>query len=152
MIRRARGVCLKHSGGQQAARHGKRPHSLGCYARPVQLSQIILFVHDTARMQAFYDALGMVVVDGSAVDGFVRLRDPAGGAVLALHFTRAVGPPTGPRTDTAIKPCFHVADIEAARASIEAHGATMREVKRFDGIAICDGVDPEGNIFQLTTR
>jgi catechol 2,3-dioxygenase-like lactoylglutathione lyase family enzyme len=118
----------------------------------VQLSQLILFVHDAALMQAFYAQLGLAVVDGDAAAGFVRLRDPTGGAVLALHFTRAVGPPTGPRADTALKPCFHVDDIDTARAALSARGATMRDVNRFDGIAICDGVDPEGNIFQLTTR
>jgi catechol 2,3-dioxygenase-like lactoylglutathione lyase family enzyme len=118
----------------------------------VQLSQIILFVHDAARMQAFYAQLGLVVVDGDAADGFVRMRDPAGGAVLALHFTKAIGPRTGPRVDTAIKPCFQVDDVDAARAALDGSGATMREIHRFDGIAICDGVDPEGNIFQVTTR
>ena len=118
----------------------------------MQLSQLILFVHDAPRMQAFYARLGLVVVDGDAADGFVRLRDPGGGAVLALHFTRAIGPPTGPRVDTAIKPCFHVDDVDAARSALIADGATMRDIHRFEDIAFCDGVDPEGNIFQVTTR
>jgi predicted enzyme related to lactoylglutathione lyase len=118
----------------------------------VQLSQIILFVHDTARVMAFYAQLGLVVVDGDATTGFVRLRDPTGGAVLALHYTRAIGPPTGPRVDTAMKPCFQVEDIDAARAALIAIGATMRDVHRFEAIAFCDGIDPEGNVFQLTTR
>ena len=72
--------------------------------------------------------------------------------MLALHFTRAIGPPTGPRLDTAQKPCFHVEDVDAARADLIASGVTMRRIHRFEGIAFCDGVDPEGNIFQLTTR
>jgi catechol 2,3-dioxygenase-like lactoylglutathione lyase family enzyme len=118
----------------------------------VQLSQVILFVHDTARMMAFYSQLGLVVVDGDATTGFVRLRDPSGGAVLALHFTRAIGPPAGPRVDATMKPGFRVDDIDAARAALIAHGATMRDVHRFEAIAFCDGIDPEGNIFQLTTR
>jgi predicted enzyme related to lactoylglutathione lyase len=118
----------------------------------VQLSQVIVFVHDTARMAAFYAQLGLAVIDGDVASGFVRMRDPSGGAVLALHYTRAVGPPSGPRVDTALKPCFHVDDIDAAREAVSGFGATMREIKRFEGIAFCDGVDPEGNIFQLTTR
>lgn len=118
----------------------------------MQLSQIILFVHDAPRMQAFYAQLGLTVADGSAADGFVRLRDPSGGAVLALHFTKAIGPPTGPRTETAMKPCFHVDDIDAARGALVADGTHMRDIHRFEGIAFCDGIDPEGNIFQLTTR
>jgi catechol 2,3-dioxygenase-like lactoylglutathione lyase family enzyme len=118
----------------------------------VQLSQIILFVHDAARMQAFYAQLGLVVVDGDADDGFVRMRDPAGGAVLALHFTKVIGPPSGPRVDTALKPCFQVDDVDVARAALTGYGATMRDVHRWNTIAFCDGVDPEGNIFQVTTR
>jgi catechol 2,3-dioxygenase-like lactoylglutathione lyase family enzyme len=118
----------------------------------VQLCQVVLFVHDAARMQGFYEQLGLTVIDGSAASGYVRLSDPGGGAVLALHYTPHVGPPTGPRTDTAIKNCFRVDDIEAARDALGQHGAQMRDIQRFDGMAICDGADPEGNIFQLTTR
>ena len=118
----------------------------------MQLSQIIMFVHDAARMQAFYARLGLEVVDGDAADGFVRLRDPSGGAVLALHYTNVIGPPTGPREDTALKVCFNVDDIDAARGALIAEGATMQDVHRWQGIAFCNGIDPEGNIFQITTR
>jgi catechol 2,3-dioxygenase-like lactoylglutathione lyase family enzyme len=122
----------------------------------MQLSQLILFVHDAPRMQAFYEqVLGLVVVDGDAAAGFVRLGDPAGGAILAVHATPAVGAPSDPpaaREDTAQKPCFHVDDIAAARASLVARGVTVREIHRFGGVAFCDALDPEGNIFQLTTR
>lgn len=118
----------------------------------MQLAQALLFVDDAARMQAFYEGLGLRVLDGAAADGFVRLADPAGGAILALHHTRAVGPGGPPRTDTAIKLCFHVADVDAERAALVARGVAMRDVHRYDGIAFCDGIDPEGNIFQLTTR
>lgn len=116
------------------------------------LAQALLFVHDTAQMQAFYEGLGLRVVDGSAADGFVRLADPAGGATLALHFTQAIGPGAPPRTDTAIKLCFHVDDVDRARAALVARGVQMREAHRFEAIAFCDGIDPEGNIFQITTR
>ena len=121
----------------------------------MQLSQVILFVHDVARMQAFYAQLGLTRVDGDAASGFLRLADATGGAVLALHATTAIGPPAKPpvaRVDTALKPCFHVDDLEAARAALIAQGAQMRDVHRYDNVMFCDGVDPEGNIFQLTTR
>lgn len=118
----------------------------------MQLAQALLFVHDVAQMQAFYAGLGLTVVDGSAAAGFVRLADPAGGAVLALHATQASGPGGPPRTETPIKLGFRVDDIDAARAALVGHGARMRDVQRFDGMAFCDGIDPEGNIFQITTR
>ena len=121
----------------------------------MQLSQLILFVHDAQRMQAFYARLGLVIVDGDAASGFLRLADPSGGAVLALHATKAIGAPATPpvaRSDSALKPCFHVDDLEAARAALVAAGARMRDVHRFEDVAFCDGLDPEGNIFQITTR
>jgi catechol 2,3-dioxygenase-like lactoylglutathione lyase family enzyme len=122
----------------------------------MRLCQVILFVHDAERMQRFYEAVvGLRVVDGAAADGFVRLADPDGGGVLALHATAAVGAPAvppAPRVDTAIKPCFHVDDVAAARALVIAHGAQARDVHRFGAVAFCDVVDPEGNIFQLTSR
>jgi hypothetical protein len=71
--------------------------------------------------------------------------------VLALHHTRAIGAPTGPRVDTAMKPVF-TSMTSMRRAALIALGATMRDVHRFETIAFCDGIDPEGNIFQLTTR
>lgn len=118
----------------------------------MQLAQAILFVHSADRMQAFYETLGLAVLEGDAASGFVRLADPAGGAVLALHATPAAGPGGTPRIDTRAKLCFHVADVEGARANLAARGVAMREVHRYGEVVFCDGVDPEGNVFQLTTR
>jgi predicted enzyme related to lactoylglutathione lyase len=119
----------------------------------VQLSQAILFVHDAARMQAFYAQLfGLRVVDGDALSGFVRLADPSGGATLAIHATPAVRPPTGPRRDACVKLCFRVDDIDAGRAALAAAGGSPGEIHRYNAVAYCDGVDPEGNVIQVTTR
>lgn len=119
----------------------------------MQLTQVILFVHDAGRMQAFYvQSFGLRVVDGDAATGFVRLADPAGGATLALHATAAMRAPTGPRRDACVKLCFQVDDIDLARAALAAAGASPREIQRFDAIAFCDALDPEGNVIQITTR
>jgi len=82
----------------------------------MKLGQAIMFVNDTARMQAFYEGLGLRVVDGDAADGFVRLADPAGGAVLALHASKAAGRGGPPRTDTWVKLCFQVGDIDLTQS------------------------------------
>jgi len=118
----------------------------------MKLAQAMVFVHDAPKMQAFYESLGLRVVDGDAPSGFVRLADPAGGAVLALHATKAIGPGGPPRVDTPTKLCFHVDDIDREHAALIARGVTMRDIHRWEGIAFCDGIDPEGNIFQITTR
>ena len=124
----------------------------------MRLAQVMLFTVDTRRMAAFYTgALGLPVIDGDPQGGFVRLD--AGGCALALH---AVPPdvadridiqdPPRAREDCAVKLAFHVDDIDAARASLAGRGARMGETRRFGDVAICDGLDPEGNVFQITTR
>src|SRR5262245_66268453 len=118
----------------------------------MRMAQTILFVEDVPRMQSFYQAtLGLPVI--TAEPGWVRLD--AGGVVLALHAIKP-GPaqpePLPERVDSYIKLCFHVDDIDAARATLVAAGIRMRDVHHFSGVAFCDGIDPEGNIFQITTR
>jgi catechol 2,3-dioxygenase-like lactoylglutathione lyase family enzyme len=118
----------------------------------MDLAQVVLFVKDVPRMQRFYQGLlGLSVV--SAEEGFVRLD--AGGCVLALHALPSepeVADPPVPRQDSWLKLGFHVDDVPAHRAKLVAAGVTMREIHSWSTISFCDGVDPEGNIFQITTR
>jgi catechol 2,3-dioxygenase-like lactoylglutathione lyase family enzyme len=118
----------------------------------MRMAQTIVFVEDVPRMQAFYQgALGLSVI--SAEPGWVRLD--AGGVVFALHAIKRGPRPADPpleRVDSCIKLCFHVDDVAAARANLVAAGTRMREIHHYEGVAFCDGVDPEGNIFQITTR
>jgi len=116
------------------------------------MAQIILFVEDVARMQAFYERmLGLPVI--TAEPGWVQLD--ASGTVLALHAIKPGPPlpdPPPERLDSYIKVCFHVDDIDGERAAMIAAGVRMRDVHRYQGVAFCDGIDPEGNVFQITTR
>lgn len=119
----------------------------------MHLAQALLFVADVPRMQAFYEGvLGLAVV--SAEPGYVQLGT---GAILALHaippeYLPVIASPPVEREDGVIKLGFHVDDVDAERARLVGLGVTMRETKRWGGIAFCDGIDPEGNVFQLTTR
>jgi catechol 2,3-dioxygenase-like lactoylglutathione lyase family enzyme len=116
------------------------------------MAQTIVFVEDISRMLAFYrDLLGLPVI--TAEPGWIRLD--AGRVVLALHAIKP-GPrlpePPPERLDSYIKLCFHVDDIDGARSALVAAGVGMREVHHHGDVAFCDGLDPEGNIFQITTR
>lgn len=116
------------------------------------MAQAIIFVDDVAKMQAFYQGtLGLAVL--TAEPGWVRLD--AGGVVLALHAitparTRPDPPPE--RAAAVTKLCFRVDDVDAAREALVAAGVKMRTVNRIGDLAFCDGIDPEGNVFQITTR
>jgi catechol 2,3-dioxygenase-like lactoylglutathione lyase family enzyme len=120
----------------------------------MRLAQAILFVADVPRMQAFYSgALGLPVID--AIEGFVRLD--AGGAVLALHaipagHARPVADPPIAREAACVKLAFHADDVPAARQALIEAGAVMRELRRSGDVTMCDGLDPEGNVFQIATR
>jgi catechol 2,3-dioxygenase-like lactoylglutathione lyase family enzyme len=117
----------------------------------MRLAQAVLFVHDVERMAAFYrDALGLEPL--AAEPGFVRLS--CGDAALALHALRGPAPadPPDERQDSHLKLCFHADDVPAARAALQARGVKMRDLVRFGDVTLCDGIDPEGNVFQITSR
>ena len=119
----------------------------------MKLGQVMVFVSDLDRMRRFYaGALGLAVTEEEP--GWVRFA--TGGAAFALHAIPAdiargiaITDPPAPRADTAIKFTFHVDDVDAARAQLVAHGAAIRDVKRWGARVLCDGVDPEGNVFQI---
>ncbi|MFN0252298.1 MAG: VOC family protein [Kofleriaceae bacterium] len=119
----------------------------------MQLARAIVFVADVERMQAFYTgSLGLAVIDSEP--GYVQLA--AGTCVLALHaippaYASTIASPPVEREDGVVKLAFRVGDIDGERARLVGLGVTMREVQHWVGIAFCDGIDPEGNVFQLTT-
>jgi catechol 2,3-dioxygenase-like lactoylglutathione lyase family enzyme len=119
----------------------------------MRVGTIIVFTEDVSRLRAFYTSvLGLEVLETR--EGWVRLD--AGGCALALHAIRgprAGGEALGPRrADGQLKVAFHAADVAAERARLVAAGARMDEVKTFEEISLCDGLDPDGNVFQISSR
>ena len=118
----------------------------------MRLRRAILFVKDMERMLAFYwNAMGLAPLQQEAVDGWVELD--AGGTSLALHaipvelakgitFTN----PPRPRETAPVKLVFVVPDLEAERARLVSLGVSISEIRPWGA---CDGIDPEGNVFQL---
>jgi catechol 2,3-dioxygenase-like lactoylglutathione lyase family enzyme len=116
----------------------------------MRLNQVMLFVTDMARMKAFYRGIiGLPVLEDGAE--WARLGDA--GCALALHvLPGSIPDPPIPRLDSYIKVCFHADDVDAMRASLVERGVEMKELHRFESATFCNGVDPEGNIFQITSR
>jgi hypothetical protein len=56
------------------------------------------------------------------------------------------------RASVAFKPVFFVPSLARLRGVAEAHGGMMEPADRewsFQGNAVCDGLDPEGNVIQF---
>ena len=112
-------------------------------AMDLALKRIILFTPDMPRLTGFYrDVLGLrLKIDEPSYKEF-----DAGGCGIALHNgTSRVGarPP---------KLSFATEDITAARATLITRGAKLGEVKSGAGLSRCEGKDPDGNPFQLSSR
>jgi len=115
------------------------------------LKHAMIFVKDLPRMTRFYrDGFGFTLV---AKNSSAEWSEFEGG--LALHAAPAsiaaallISDPPRPRSETPIKLVFTVDDVTLARGLLVAQGATMQEPKAWGA---CDGVDPEGNVFQIVS-
>lgn len=122
---------------------------------PVKLGAIIVFAKDMKRMTEFYqDALGLRLIITTMSPGWVELD--AGGVHVALHaipprIARQIEITTPPRArdESPTKLVFEVDDLDEARRRLTSHGATMFEPRAWGA---CDGLDPEGNVFQIVAR
>jgi predicted enzyme related to lactoylglutathione lyase len=116
----------------------------------------VLYAKDLGRLVGFYSSVvGMepqTVEKGHAILGprasqFVIVRIPK-----ATGDTIDIDTPPEIREDTPLKLVFGVEDIARARDRAAELGGAMNAVEReweFEGAKVCDGHDPEGNVFQL---
>lgn len=128
----------------------------------VEFCRSIVFVKDMAAMTAFYrDVLGLTPIPSEYPSEEWSAFD-AGPVQFALH--RIPDPwnahvtienPPAPRQSAPTKLVFVVEDLERSRDRLLAQGIQMSDNKNLNEpgqFVRCDFQDPEGNIFQLTTR
>jgi catechol 2,3-dioxygenase-like lactoylglutathione lyase family enzyme len=107
------------------------------------IRRVILFTTNFAVMRDFYrDVIGLEVLDEQA--GWADFD--AGLIRLALHEAKFDG------ADGPFKLAFYCEDVEAGCAELSRRGAKMGGIVRFRNIALCDGQDPDGNWFQISSR
>jgi predicted enzyme related to lactoylglutathione lyase len=116
----------------------------------------VLYAKDLDRLVEFYSSVAGIepqaiekgfAVIGSRPSQFVILRIPK-----RIAYTIDIATPPEPREDTPLKLVFGVEDIAHARERAAELGGAMNSVEReweFEGAKVCDGHDPEGNVFQL---
>jgi catechol 2,3-dioxygenase-like lactoylglutathione lyase family enzyme len=119
---------------------------------PLSMSRLILYVRDVELLKAFYQTHFAFPVTEAIENEWAVLK--AGEIEIALH---RVGEPyrtlSNHGSTSNAKIVFTVASgLSEMRESLLRAGVRMRDLKRYDGVAqlLCDGEDPEGNVFQLS--
>jgi len=123
------------------------------------LARIIVFAKDMQEMASFYgNVIGMRQVE-TADSSDVFISFDAGAAQLSLHAIPEryaagieIADPPVPREGTPLKFAFYAKNVAEVRAELVERGANLGPVREFGALHLCDGVDPEGNIFQLSNR
>jgi catechol 2,3-dioxygenase-like lactoylglutathione lyase family enzyme len=116
----------------------------------------VLFAKDLDRVATFYSRV-LGLTEANRGEDHVLLESP--GFQLVVH--RIIGGgsaagdssvPAARRSTAAFKPVFFVPSISRLRGIAETHGGVMEPADQewsFDGITVCDGLDPEGNVIQF---
>lgn len=108
----------------------------------MKMSRVILFVEDMDLCADFYEnKLGLKIARRE--EGFIDFD--AGDCRIALH--------KGTSRPGRTKICFYAKDVSAARKALVDAGVAMgKDPGSGPGLKLCNGKDPEGNIFQLSSR
>lgn len=120
-----------------------------------RFSTIILYVKNVSLLAHFYvENFNLKVIEEDPI--WVLLD--AGGVHIGLH---KIGDQyldqieDGHMFDNNTKIVFEIdVDIESARNELVSKNISMREIKTFENypFRLCDGTDPEGNVFQLKSK
>ena len=116
----------------------------------------VLYAKDISRVSAFYERVAELRISHTEADHVVLESRALQLVVVAIpqHIASSVRieSPPARREDTPIKLVLPVSSIGAARELAAQHGGQLNPEDRqweFHGSPVCDGHDPEGNVFQL---
>ena len=112
----------------------------------MNLARVIIFTPNVKRVVDFYRSCFDLDVIGEATDEWTELG--AGGCNIAFHKTSE----TGTERDGWTKIVFCSDDVKAERSRLENMGIEMSDVSTYGEIEMCDGRDPDGNYFQVSSR
>ena len=116
----------------------------------------VLFAKDVRRLASFYQVVAELRSRTVETDHSVLESSAFQLVIHALpeHIAKRIhiDVPARPREDTPIKLVFFVSDLSASRrAAVQLQGLVNEAHAewRFEDTIVCDGHDPEGNVFQL---
>ena len=116
----------------------------------------VLFAKNLDRVATFYSVV-LGLTEANRADDHILLESP--GFQLVVHRIGVGGSVAGEITEqptlratAAFKPVFFVPSIARLRGVAENYGGVMEPVDQewsFNGVTVCDGLDPEGNVIQF---
>jgi predicted enzyme related to lactoylglutathione lyase len=116
----------------------------------------VLFAKDVRRLASFYEAVTGLRPRTAETDHIVLESAVFQLVIHAIpeHIAKRIhiDVPARPREDTPIKLAFFVSDLSASRrAAVQMQGVVNEAYaeRQFEDSIVCDGHDPEGNVFQL---
>lgn len=111
----------------------------------LKINRVILFAKDPIKLGEFYHLnFGLKYIGDPENKFWVELD---GGSIsIGLH---AGGKP---RTGRSNKIVFFSKNVTKARKELLELGLKMGAIKTFGRVQFCDGKDPEGNVFQISSR
>jgi len=112
----------------------------------MDISRVIIFTHDVDRLSDFYESAFGLRAIGETHSGWTELD--AGSCSLAFHSFRE----ELESRDGWVKIVFGTRNVRDEKVRLENLGVQMSDVVEFDGIELCDGQDPDGNWFQISSR
>ena len=125
-------------------------------AMNISLNRLILFGKDVEGLKNFYMLhFNFKLIEETAGEWVVL---NAGAVEIAFHkigsgFLKESDEPFS--VDSNTKLVFNIdGDLPGFRAGLLRQGLTLGEIKSFPGFSylLCDGEDPEGNVFQLSQK
>lgn len=123
----------------------------------IKLQSIIIFCADVEKLSNFYISNFGLRMEGVSDKNWAVLN--AGAIQLAFHKVGEQYLPVPPEQfrieDSNVKLVFEVdSNLEQLREVLLSRDISIGEVKQFPGYpyAVCDGTDPEGNVFQLIQK
>jgi predicted enzyme related to lactoylglutathione lyase len=116
----------------------------------------IVYAKDIHRLARFYAAVADLEVMHEVDDHIVLESEALELVIVAIPVATAariaITTPPQRRENTAVKLVFPVPSIADAREAARANGGELNPPAKewkFQGLRVCDGCDPEGNVIQL---
>lgn len=113
----------------------------------MDLARVIIFTGDVRKMVDFYTSTFGLKMLGEFNEGWTEVN--AGSCTIAFH---KLGFDVDGSTDDGVKLVFGTNDVVGEKARLESLGIEMTEICKYEDIEFCDGDDPDGHRFQISSR